>query len=99
MIAFVPDQMLEHEDRMVVMHSHFVARLDLVLYGNTHNIGTFVQHFGDAHWVTLGLPFVVGWRPRKLRRILMRKNEPTIMDMRKEFPNLCAFLQRPRFQS
>ena len=57
MVAFVPDEVLEEEDWVVIVNVHGAARFEFALCGVADDFAAVVQHLRDAIRVMLGGPF------------------------------------------
>src|SRR5215472_8063830 len=86
MVALMPDHVLEHKDRVVVVKVHVQACLQPAFYGVAHRMCAAVQHLSEAATVALGAPLspwnvffrVVGG---ELGSVLKDEHKPHIVDV------------------
>jgi UDP:flavonoid glycosyltransferase YjiC (YdhE family) len=70
MVSLVPDHVLKHEDRMIVVKIHVAACLHSALQRLPQYAGALIQHLGDAITITLDEPFFLEHVSGELGRVL-----------------------------
>ena len=95
MVAFVPDHVLEHEDRMVVVPVHVAARLQSALDRIPHRQRAVVQHRRDSITVMLRPPLSFGQRFAELGSILVDEHESHIVDVHEQLRGGRTAVYRP----
>src|SRR3979411_2626333 len=98
MVAFVPEHVLEQEDRVVVVKVHVPACLHPALYRVPHRLGAVVQHQRDATRVTLDHPLFLGQLSGELGGVLEDEHKSYKVDVCEQLRDGWAALHRPGFQ-
>jgi hypothetical protein len=98
-ISFVPDHVLEQENRVVVMKVHLAACLHPALDRLSHRPCAEVQHFGNAITITLDDPFFLGHVSSELGRVLGEQDQPSIVDVGEQLRDRWAVFDRSDFQT
>src|SRR6202165_5342004 len=81
MVALMPDHVLEHEDRMVVVKFHVPACLHTVFYCVSHNLGAVLQDLRDAIRIAFGRPLFLGQASGELRGVLEDEHKSYIVNV------------------
>jgi hypothetical protein len=94
MVAFVPNQVLEQENRVVVMKVHVPACLHPAPDRVPHRPGALIQRLADAARVKLDLPFFLGHDSGEFGRVLEDEHLSAIVDVCEQLRNGWATLYR-----
>src|ERR1700685_177276 len=81
MVAFMPNQVLEQQDWVLIVKVHFTACLHPALYGFPPLLLAVLQHLGNAASLTLGHPFFLGQLSGEFGSVLKDENESHIVDV------------------
>src|SRR6202022_3298176 len=81
MVALMPDHVLEHEDRMVVVKFHVPACLPPVFSRVSHNLSAVIQHLPDAIRVAFGRPLFLGQASGELGGVLKDEHKSYKVDV------------------
>jgi hypothetical protein len=81
MVSLVPDHVLKHKDRMVVVQVHVADCFHSALHRPPQRPRAVVQHLGDAVTVTLDHPFFLGYVPGELGCVLGHQDQSSIVDV------------------
>ncbi len=96
MVTLVPDQVLEHEDRMVVVQVHAAARLKPALHGIPDGLRAVVQQLRDALAIPFGPPFAFRQRRAEFGSVLGHEHEPHVVDVHQELSDCRTAIHRDR---
>src|SRR5215472_7607061 len=98
-IAFVPDHVLEHEDRVIVVEVHLLARFEPAPDRFADGLGALGQHLCDTVGVALVGPLLIWYWCGELGYVLFDEDEPDIVDVSEEFGDGWAVLHRFEFKA
>ncbi len=92
MVAFVPNHVLQQEDRMIVVKVHAAPPLDPALYGIPYHLGALIQHSCNAIAVKLNCPLLLRHVHGELGRVLKNEYKPYGVDVCEDLCNRRAAL-------